>query len=318
MGKFTERGAMALFFQLLREATQQSYINDIMGPILPSTQAVEAYVGGGTVAPMSKTVESANVDQLVPYEMLLRNIEYSTNAEIPGTTWRYASKSGNITALNEYIGSLADREVQHWEDLLVQLLLANGNAHDGVAFFNSSHPLKKAAGVNDNLHDSAAASGTTPTPLEAATALLNTANQFRRMKDEHGRDMVRSRQFVVLVPTTIAAALEQAVSQDNLATAASAVVDNPIRPMRNSFEIVASNLLDTGLNGVAGVTDRFYMFAKGERMKPFVRQEENVDRFILGPESEQYKLSKKVVMGTTANRAAGYHGYQLAHCHVFT
>lgn len=221
--------------------------------------------------------------------------------------------------LEAYIGNYANGVVvNQWEDLLIDLINANGNCYDGKAFFSASH-VWGDSGTQKNLVTASevpalnVTTAATPTPTEMAAAILGLTGQILTFKDDKGRSVNGDAQkFIVAVGTVpLFTAAVQAVSS-NLLTG---LVDNPLSGLKQAgftFEVKF-------LNQLTSASDKLFVFREDGELKPFLLQEEQgVQYQFLGEGTDFYFENKAYKLGVDASRGAGYGLWEHACCGTFS
>jgi len=169
-----------------------------------------------------------NISQPKEYDFALRNAKFSGGVRIP-LDWANNDKTGQV---NDKLGDVVKRRNQFWSARLATLINNAGTSTktiDGVAFFSDSHANYSAF---DNLLTHPAASGTAPTPLEAAEAIYAAYISMLTYKDDQGEPANEGlKSLLITCGTDIGSAIMQACTQANLNTG-SGVLDNPLNGLK--------------------------------------------------------------------------------------
>ncbi len=171
-----------------------------------------------------------NISQPKEYDFALRNAKFSGGVRIP-LDWVNNDKTGQV---NDKLGDVVKRRQQFWSAKLATLINNGGTSTktiDGVSFFNDSHA---AYSTFDNLLTHVAASGTSPTALEAAEAIYAAYMALLTFNDDQGEPANEGlTELLITCGTGIGSAMMQACTQGNLNTG-TGVLDNPLNGLRAS------------------------------------------------------------------------------------
>jgi phage major head subunit gpT-like protein len=201
---------------------------------------------------------------------------------------------------------MAKRAGQHPDKLLLELIVAGEDTacFDGEFFFDTDHAWGDS-GTQDNDLTYAAGSGTTPTAAEWKAAFVAAVEAILGYKDDRGepyqgRFVDRMTDLVCVVPIEQRQVAHEAIEQTIVSNTTNVVIDKP--------RIVTS----------PGLTDatKFYTFATGQFMKPFVFQaREPLSRQIKGLDDIETKDAKFM---TQARYDLGYLAWWNAVLTTFT
>lgn len=179
----------------------------------------------GAVPALQEWLEKRQSAGLTNYQQKMLIQKFESSIKIP-LDWVDNDKSDLV---GDRISDLATRRMNLHGKLIADLLNngATDTAFDGKAFFADDHAWG-ASGAIDNNISVAAATGTAPTPQEAAGAILTAWAQMLGFKDDHGEPVNENlTRLMVVCGTGYAAAHQQAITQNRLDTG-SGTVDNPV------------------------------------------------------------------------------------------
>jgi hypothetical protein len=141
-------------------------------------------------------------------------------------------------------------------------MVANGNAFDGVAFYNSGHVTESGATINNTVTQTCTAGGI-PTVSEAASGILTAITRIMSFVDDSGEPRNEfARRFAVMVPAALYGSVVGAIRNDFLTSGSS------------------NQLLATGMEIVPYVNSRLtsasvaYVFRTDADVRAFVWQDE--------------------------------------------
>lgn len=217
------------------------------------------------------------------YEILNKDWEVATRVD-RNTLDDSKSTLGNDLTI--WIKRMA-QEYKDFQDVLIQdLLIANGKAFDGTAYFANSRPNLQGSNTIDNLN---AGTGTTLAQLSADLQAARTS--LRSFKDKSGRPFNRNLKLGVLVP----AQLEQNI----LSLANNELIDLGSGPITNTvkgtFEVI--------VNDIQSITDNdWYVMNLNAPFKQFIYQTRKAPEWFF----EDMKSKKFIDYFATSRSNAGY------------
>ena len=307
-GQLSERGIMAMFFQVLETPTDQSWIERV-SRYVESDQEIEVYRDLGQVPRMKVFQGSKDVEQLKKYELEIRNEEFDVTIGIPTRDIR-RDKTGLI---EERVNDLYDASITHWTDLGSGLIV-NGHladCYDGKKYFAANHQSGKSP-VQSNLltytdySELSIVLKTNPTALEFANALMKVIQHFFTLKDDQNQPAnERAKEFVVQVPINMMAAAQAAVSAAFYAVPGGGQVDNLFKNAKFKVEIEPNARLT--------FDDSFVVMRSDSRAKALIRQEEiEPEPKILGAGSDHEFKNKEWLFSVESTRGIGYGAWHQA------
>lgn len=197
----------------------------------------------GAIPAVGRWIDTLNPARPAEYKGTARVEKYALPINLPND-WLKADKSGSI---DRVLGQVQPRLVGH-DSELVAYVLNNGatlTCFDGIALFSDSHTFGKSGTIDNNL-TYAAATGTTPTALEAANAIFAAWAAMLGFKDDQGAPVNQGlTKLGVVVGPEQAAAHAQACNRAAVLSDGSGPVDNPLsglRAMGIEIQLLASAL----------------------------------------------------------------------------
>jgi hypothetical protein len=287
----TSRLVKGLFFEAL-DATQ-SWANDIVSEF-SSDQSVETYAGLTNAPMLREWIGGRQKKQVTERTLSITNKDWESTLEIATKDLR-RDKTDQI---RNRIAQLAQRAVQHKEKLISQLIAAGdattyGNAYTGTTFFSSSHSY--GSSTNDNTIDvdiSALPTGdttgshgstTAPSVGEMALSIQQGVQQLYGFVDSEGEPINQNvMDFTIMVPTTLWAVAQTAISKDYMAQGMS----NPIVGSGLRYKVVANARINA-------FTTKFVVFASGGLVRPFIVQTEVAPSISALAEGSDYEFQNK-------------------------
>lgn len=223
------------------------------------------------------------------------NDEYETGFSVKVKDFR----RDKTTQIQARIADLARRVAQHPESLLTALLVANGNAYDGVSFFSTSRTVGASGTIKNDIGTSdGLAGGAAPTTAQMASNLLISLQQMLGFKDDKGEPLNEgARQFLVMTPANLWGATVAAIN----AAFTSASATNPIPELRGQgvqFTPV--------LNARLTATNTFYVARADAGIKSMLLQEEETNPVALDRDSEHAIKKNEVYFGHGWSGGVGY------------
>ncbi|MFO0449306.1 MAG: Mu-like prophage major head subunit gpT family protein [Pseudomonadota bacterium] len=200
---------------------------------------------------------------------------------------------------------LATRVAFFPESLLTALLVANGNAYDGKAFFAVDHVVGQSGAINNALVAAdGLAGGANPTTDQMSANISRALSAMLGFRDDQGQPLHASaRQFAVMVPAPMYAATVAAINSAFTSAAAS----NPL-PELSAVGYSFVPILNPRLTA----TNQFYLFRVDGGIRSLLLQEEGVNPVELGPESEHAKKTNRVLFGHGWAGGVGYGRFEFA------
>jgi phage major head subunit gpT-like protein len=301
---FDDRNIIGLFHSGYEQRFEGSWAGRLSFYNDASTSETEKYGLLGGYPKMREWVGARQVRsgfERKQYE--IRNKPYETGLDIPVPLLR-RDKSGLLEA---HMNGFAEGVVaNHWEDLLIDLINANGECYDGAAYFATTHEWGDS-GVQANIITSSdygdpnVGTPTAPTALEMGDVILVMLGHLMLVKDSAARYVNgTAKKFVIVVSTVkLFAAALKAVSSAVLASG----VDNPVNGLKMSDFTFEVKLIPA----LTSATQKVRMFREDGILKPFIlQQEKDIQLEILGEGSDYKTFNNAYYLGVNSSRGAGY------------
>jgi phage major head subunit gpT-like protein len=241
----------------------------------------------GAIGVLKEWTNGRNVVRPKEYDFSLKNRKFSHGVDIP-LDWLNGDKTGMIrNRMSDVVG----RTQQFWSKLMATLINNAGTSTktlDGVAFFHDTHVRYSAF---DNLLSFTAASGTAPTPLEAANAIWYAYTQMLTFLDDQGEPANEGlSSLTISCGTDIGAAISQAISQQTLDTG-SGTVDNPLKGLQ-----AAGVKVDAIVSPRITTTAKMQVWNTSPGAKPLLAQENTGEGKIdVKNETSEYAIDNDAV-----------------------
>jgi phage major head subunit gpT-like protein len=288
-------------FYIAREEAQQSSWTPMLASVFDSDMPQEEYPWLGQTPKLRKWTGERSAQQLRDDVITLINEEWETGIKIPIREWR-RDKTGQLRVR---VGELAQEIVEHPMYLIGQLLLANGNAYDGVAYYSGSHAVGGVTIDNDLGTGDGLAGGATPTVAQQATNIQKLLQALLSFKGDQGTPLNRrAKGFTIMVPTNMLGATVGALN-DQFVTSGVSNTMQGIKAFGYTFSVIVNPDLD-------GVANTMHMFRDDGRVKPFIYQEEVTNERGLDENSEWAHMNKHVRWDVDVSCAAGYGRFEYA------
>lgn len=193
----------------------------------------------GMVPALREWVGARSAKKPLEYKYQVTLKKFESTVELP-LDWINNDKTGLVQS---QMSMLAQRYNPQWYGKRVAALLNAGESglgFDGKAFFADDHTWGDS-GTIDNKLTYAAATGTTPTANEAASAIVAAVSAMQGFKDDRGEPINESMSAITIVAPTgdIGAAVMQAVKEKNLDTG-TGVRTNPVLGLGLNIEVLIS------------------------------------------------------------------------------
>lgn len=300
MSPLTMRSIRGDYFLALNQQLAASWARQICS-VFTTDQEMEDYPWIGAAPNLRKYEGERTMQELRTDKITLVNDEYET-----GIPFRVKDLRRDKTQqMQARVRDLATRVATFPDKLLTALLIANGNAYTGSAYFGSfsvgnSGTIDNDLGTGDGL-----AGGATPTTAEQSKNLLVMMQQLMGFKDDQGEPLNETaRQFAVMVPIQLWAPTVAAIA----AAFTSASATNPLAELIAKTGVTMVPMLNSRLTA----QNTQYLFRMDAGIRPFILQEETVLPVELGPDSEHAKKTNKVYFGHGWSGAVGYGRPELA------
>jgi phage major head subunit gpT-like protein len=272
------KGVMAFYFQALELYSGQSWINRLANRFI-SNQASETYASIGTVPQMREWIGGKQPKGFTEQSLIITNKDFESTIRIKNKD-RRRDKTGLIQAR---MGELAQRTISHDASLL-STLIQNGagttvaTCYDGKALFADDHSVGSSGTIDNNISvdisalptgDTTGSHGSTTAPSigEMALSIMQAITTLYGFKDDQGEPINEfAREFVVMVPASLAGVAQAAVSVVNFAQGMTNPLLSIVAPSGDNIRIsVAVNVRLTW-------TDKFAVFRADAPFKPFIIQ----------------------------------------------
>jgi len=251
------RAIIGAFFKRLEEAQTAGWTADV-ATMFNSNQESETYTFLSDSPSLTEWSSNRTAQSMKRFEFSVKNKKFSAGLQIDEDDLR-RDKTGQILVR---VNELAARAAQLPQRIISDLLIANGNAYDGVAFYASTHKTESGATV-DNLVTQTCTSSGVPTVAEAASGILNSITRIMSFVDDMGEPRNEfARRFAVMVPAALYGSVVGAIRNDFLTSGSS------------------NQLLATGMEIVPYINSRLttathaYIFRTDADVRAFVWQDE--------------------------------------------
>ena len=305
------RAVIGRFYAALQQYMGSSWISQIAMPF-DSDQESETYKWLGMVPQMREWIGDKQASGFRDNGITVINKEFEATLEIL-TKWLRRDKTGQLKIR---IAELAARAGGHWGELL-STLISNGTGstsglcYDGQYFFDSDHS-EGDSGTQLNLLTATqvtaldVTTAASPTPVEAAKAILGVIAYMLACKDDKGKPMnSQARSFLVMTSPVLWASLAPAIYNRQVNSGET----NPIQAIIENSQFK----IDVAANPNLTYTTQFVTFRTDAPAKPFIMQEEvPVQMKALAAGSEHEFKTGKQLYSVEASRNVAYGYWQYA------
>jgi phage major head subunit gpT-like protein len=224
----------------------------------------------GMVPALRKWVGARSPKKPIEYKFTVLLEKWEATALLP-LDWVHNDKTMQVDGT---LGQLALRYNPQWVAARIASQLNAGETnttYDGAAIFSNSHSWGDS-GTIDNLLTFAAATGTTPTANEAASAIVEAISALQGFKDDRGEPVNEGMTEVTIVCPTgaIGAAVTQAAKEKNLDTG-TGVRTNPVLGLGLTVNVIVSARI---------TVQRMFVINSSPDAVPFVFVENKADHSI--------------------------------------
>lgn len=291
------REIRGMFFKKLEETATASWIPSI-SHVFDSDQSSETYRFLGQVSALEEWIGSRKKKEPNNYAVTIINRKFEASVEFSLDDMR-RDKTGQIRVR---IGDLASRAAVMPQKVLTALLLANGTAYDGTAFFADRSALLTGGRI-DNITSDNISAPLTPTSAEHEAAIFGSIETLLSALDDEGEPMNEfAMQFAVMVPPAYWG-VTQAVLRNEFTSAG---VSNTLKALLESGLTIRPIVNPRMVAPVTGA-GAFYVFRTDADVKPLIWQDEvKSDLDELGSGSDFEFFNHKHVYGVTRQGDAGF------------
>ncbi len=305
------RAIIGYFYNRLEAEVGASWLGQI-GMKFGSDQESETYPWLGMAPVMREWVGGRDARGFNENKITIVNKIFEATLEVLVDDLR-RDKTGQILIR---VAEMARRAVEHWAKLISTLITngtgsTSGTCYDGQYFFDSDHSEGDSGSQYNLLTNSQVgaldvSTATTPTPLEAAKAILGVIAYMSGIKDDQGEPMNSgARSFLVMTSPILWQFLAPAVY--NVAVLAGE--ESPLASLQKKTDFKVDVVVNTRL----AYTTQFVTFRTDAMTKPFIMQEEEGIRVsALAEGSDEEFKNNRHLYGVKAVRNVGYGYWQFA------
>jgi len=303
MPGFDDRNVIGLFQSRYEQLFQMNWARELSLYNPSSDRDTETYGIFGGFPKMRQWIGARQAQATAQASYNIRNLPYESTLVV-NQRLLDRDKTGLLSA---YVGNFAAGCVaNHWEDLVVALVNANGLCYDGQNAFDTDHALGSETVMKNDVTATEVpaldvTTTTNPTSIEWSAALAGLVAQMMTFTDDKGRFVNQTaRKFAVAVSTVplftgLNAALTQQVQ--------TGTVDNILK----GLWAAGYQFVPLFLPGLTSATTKVRMFRMDGELKPFIlQQEQDIEYNLLGRGSDFYFENKSIKLGVDASRGAGY------------
>jgi phage major head subunit gpT-like protein len=294
----TMRGVNGSYFLSLR-AQQQAATYRLIASVFDTDQPSEEYPWVAEAQNLVKWEGERTLRKLRSEKVTIVTDDYETGISIKKRDFT-RDKTGQMQLR---VQDLAFNVSVFPTQLLTDLMVANGNAYDGKAFFAADHVNGNSGTIDNIITSGELAGGATPTVAEQSANLLFAFSRLVSFRNAAGQPLNEAaKEFVVMVPANMYATTLAAVN----AMFTSAGATNPMGELANAgvkFAVVLNARLPA---------NTWYLMRVDAGIRPFIVQEEDVTPVQLGLDSEHCAKTNHVYFGHGWAGGAGYGRFELA------
>ena len=292
------RNVNGAYFLRLRDQ-QKAATYQLISSVFPTDQPMEEYPWLAETTELVKWEGERTIKKLKSDKIVIVSDEWETGFAIKKRDFT-RDKTAQMQARAQ---ELAFNVAVFPTKLVTDLMVANGNAYDGVAFFAGTHVVGDSGTIDNTMASGELAGGATPTTDEQAANILLTLERLIGFKNAAGQPLNEAaQQFVMMVPPSMYGRSVAAVN----AAFTSAAATNPLTELRGAG-INITVVLNARLTG-----STWYLMRTDAGIRPFIVQEEDTVPVELGLTSEHCIKTNEVYFGHGWSGGAGYGRFELA------
>jgi hypothetical protein len=300
---FDDANVIGILESRLEERFEASWLNGVAFKNDNSNSVDETYGFFGGFPRMREWIGARQLQVIAQKSYTIRNRKFESSLSVP----RDMMRRDKTKLLNAHVSRYASGvPLQHWEDLAIELLVANGNCYDGTPFLGTTHRWKAAdtaqknSITNSDVDALNVADPVSPTPAEMASAIIGLIGWLLTFTDDQGRDVNGDAQEFTVVVNTVPhwIALGQALKSEKLAGGA----DNPI----NGLNIGGMKFKPKFIRRWTG-TNKVRVLRTDGDLAPIMLQDEKAMQYeVLGEGSDYAVLNDAHLYALNCSRGAGY------------
>lgn len=266
----------------------------------PSTTDAETYNWLGAVPAVKEWLDTKVAAGLLSHNFTIRNKDWEATLEVDRNTF----EDDKLGIVRPRIQEMGQEAARHPDELISDLIKANGLCYDGQNFFDTDH----AEGSSGTQANTAAGTGTTIAQVTADFRAARAAMITR--KDDRGKPLLKNLGsdatgaapglFVVMCPADLLGVFEELM----VATQ----IGNTTNVLKGAFSLWVNPYL-TDAND-------WYLFYVGSPIMPLILQMRKRPDFVSLQDpnsSEVVFFRKKFYYGVEARYNGGYGLWQFAH-----
>jgi phage major head subunit gpT-like protein len=267
----SSRAIIGSYYEALAQNKGAEWVPQISMPF-DSNQESETYPWLGMSPAMREWIGGRNAKGFRENGITIVNKHFEATMEVAVQDLKRDKTSQILLRIQE----MADRTNAHWASLLSTLIIAAEAAvcYDGQYFFDTDHSEGDSGTQSNDLSIDISAlptqvhgSTTAPSAEEMSLCVLQAISAILGFKDDQGEPMNEgASNFLVMVPISLLAAAQGAVTAEAFASGGTNLVPNLLRKSNFNINVVANARLTW--------TAQFAVFRTDGRVKPFICQEE--------------------------------------------
>ena len=287
----------AYFLRLQQQQAAATF--RLIASVFPTNQPQEEYPWLAETTELTKWEGERTIRKLQSDKIVIVTDEYETGFAIKKRDF-IRDKTAQMQARAQ---ELAFNVAVFPTKLVTDLMVANGNAYDGKAFFDGTHVVGQSGTIDNILTSGELAGGAKPTVAQQADNLLLVLERVMGFRNAAGQPLNEAaRQFVMMVPASMYGRSVAAVN----AAFTNAGATNPLAELANAG-VRITVVLNARLTG-----STWYLMRADAGIRPFIVQEEDTVPVELGVDSEHCIKTNEVYFGHGWSGGAGYGRFELA------
>jgi phage major head subunit gpT-like protein len=299
-GRYVDLGSRAIIGNFFRQYEQDlagtwamlvSWFND------QANQETETYKMLGAAPSMRKWLGEKLAKEMEVYSYQITNEEFEATLKFKKAD-RRRDKTPQIETR---ISGLSMEALDHWNELVTDLITANGTCYDGSNFFSANHQ-NGSSGVVKNLLVAGdvpalnVVAPSDPTQTEMVKAIIGLVQHAYSIKNEQNKPANgNARQWCLMVPANMIGSAGAAIGSERLDNGQS----NLLKSQFFAVEAIPNPRL--------AAANELYLFRKDSPIKPFILQEEVAPQVkVLGEGSDHEFKHNEHLFSVESTRNAGY------------
>lgn len=277
------KGLQTQFAQTL--ANKQESVIKPFTDMVKSSSDKETYFLFDVLPGVREWVDEINLKDFNDFKYEIANKDWQNGTRVDRNTLS-DSKVSLGSNLEMWVRMLSEEWTYLPDDIINDLLVANGAAFDGTAFFSNTRPNIQGTVAIDNL-----LTGTGTTLAQVNADLTSARTALRGFKDGNGKPFNRNLDLTIYAPAQLETTFKTLQNSELVDVGGGALTNI----QKGTFNLVINDVQATTNND-------WYAFNTGASFKPFIWQDRETPKF----KTKDDDFKKYIDYAVTGRANAGY------------